>query len=260
MKVFEFNITEGIINNITTDEYKTTEGRIYAKVILHSASLNPGNSGGPLLTNDGAVVGVNSFFSAYGNNLYFAIHVDELKNVLKRYNIQYGTAGDSPESEKGTNNIFLYVIIFAIVVAAGTVITILYLNKSSRKNVKVPQIQPPPPMPINPTQRWENQGQEYGREINNNLPGRLVYNGKVFEILKSEFYVGREAGNDIVLYDQSASRKHFLIKFDGVNYYISDLNSKNGTKVNDNRISVSLLKSNDKIKAGASELIFLKGQ
>lgn len=257
MKIFEFNITEGIINNITSDEYKTTEGRIYAKVILHSASLNPGNSGGPLLTNDCAVVGVNSFFSAYGNNLYFAIHVEELKNVLKRYNIQYETAGAAPESEKGNNNIFLYLIIIVIVVAAGTVITILYLNKLSGKNSEVRQKQSPP-MPINPVLTRENQKQEYNRE-SKNLPGRIVYNGKVFEILKSEFYVGREAGNDIVLYDQSASRRHFLIKYDGVNYYISDLNSKNGTKVNDNRVSVSLLKSNDRIKAGASDLIFLKG-
>src|SRR4029077_3739414 len=44
---------------------------------------NPGNSGGPLLSDSGSLIGVNSFKAA-GEGLNFAVSVDEVKKFLAR--------------------------------------------------------------------------------------------------------------------------------------------------------------------------------
>lgn len=264
--VYEFNITEGIINNITTNEYKTDAGNIFAEVILHSASLNPGNSGGPLLTKDAAVVGINSFYYSQGNNMYFAIHVDELIKFLNSKNITYKNLDDRANDSRSKNgnsgksdeddNIILYLIIAIIVVIAATAFTAFFYNNRNKKHSLSSEYKP------------ERNNIEYNNSIEevpikvyheeNEITGRLIYQGRNYIISKSDFYAGRDDINDLKLLDQSASRRHFLIKFDGINYYISDLNSKNGTKVNNSKISVSLLRDRDRIQAGASEIIFLK--
>lgn len=49
--------------------------------------------------------------------------------------------------------------------------------------------------------------------------------------------IGRDFDNDIRLVDGTVSGHHAIITFDGVNYTIQDVGSKNGTYVNGNRIS-----------------------
>lgn len=49
--------------------------------------------------------------------------------------------------------------------------------------------------------------------------------------------IGRDSDNDIRLADGTVSGHHAIITFDGVNYTIQDVGSKNGTYVNGNRIS-----------------------
>lgn len=49
----------------------------------HDARINPGNSGGPLVTEDGAVIGVN-YASSSDTNQYFAISVEELQRIFDR--------------------------------------------------------------------------------------------------------------------------------------------------------------------------------
>ena len=85
---FEFSVTQGIVSNTKVDNFllkgsDSDDGiQVYAKVIFHTATINRGNSGGPLIfQNNGAVFGVNSFFFDKVNNMYFAIHVQEL-NIM----------------------------------------------------------------------------------------------------------------------------------------------------------------------------------
>lgn len=52
-----------------------------ATVIQTQTPINPGNSGGPLLTNNGKLVGVNSFKSK-GEGLNFAVAVNEVKQFI----------------------------------------------------------------------------------------------------------------------------------------------------------------------------------
>lgn len=48
--------------------------------------------------------------------------------------------------------------------------------------------------------------------------------------------IGREKGNDVVLEDAKASRQHVRIEFDGRTYRIIDLNSSNGTFLDDAKL------------------------
>ena len=67
--------TKGIVSKAS----RTVSGLNY---IQTDAAINPGNSGGPLLTNDGLVIGVNTFILASGQNLGFALHYSHLKKCL----------------------------------------------------------------------------------------------------------------------------------------------------------------------------------
>jgi S1-C subfamily serine protease len=51
-------------------------------VVQHTAPLNPGNSGGPLLDTRGRVIGVNTAIIARSQNLGFAIAIDLAAWVL----------------------------------------------------------------------------------------------------------------------------------------------------------------------------------
>ncbi|MDR0622771.1 MAG: sigma 54-interacting transcriptional regulator [Deltaproteobacteria bacterium] len=69
--------------------------------------------------------------------------------------------------------------------------------------------------------------------------------------------LGRSAECDLILFDRSASRRHAEITLSGDTYFIEDLNSTNGTLVNDLPISEKLpLKPFDCVKIGQEIYIF----
>src|SRR6202022_2106150 len=72
--------------------------------------------------------------------------------------------------------------------------------------------------------------------------------------LKGELSVGRTEGNDLVLNHPSVSRKH--AKFEPRNdaWWIVDLKSTNGVKVNGNLITESQINVGDKIAIGSVQL------
>lgn len=73
---------------------------------------------------------------------------------------------------------------------------------------------------------------------------------------KSVFTVGRAPGNDLVIDNLAVSGFHAKIVNDNGIYAVEDLNSTNGTFVNDRRVSRIQLKNNDVITVGKHALIF----
>lgn len=90
--------TMGVVSQLRRDYEWTAEDKKAHKatVIQNQTPINPGNSGGPLLTDEGHLVGVNSFKSQ-GEGLNFAVAVDEVKRFLAASNNR--TAADVPAKE-----------------------------------------------------------------------------------------------------------------------------------------------------------------
>src|SRR5215471_250109 len=68
--------------------------------------------------------------------------------------------------------------------------------------------------------------------------------------------VGRDESADVVIDDDSLSRRHFVIQREGDHYLLKDLNSQNGTWVDGQRAGTTPLHHHDCILAGRSLFLF----
>ena len=80
--------------------------------------------------------------------------------------------------------------------------------------------------------------------------------GRVFQDLNPPITVGREEGNTIQLNDERVSRFHVKIQEDHNRLVITDLESTNGTKVNNEDVQLRILRFGDMIQLGRSILLF----
>jgi pSer/pThr/pTyr-binding forkhead associated (FHA) protein len=70
--------------------------------------------------------------------------------------------------------------------------------------------------------------------------------------------VGRDPRNELVLADEQVSRLHAQIRREADGYVLYDLNSKNGTFVNGQQIARCRLRPGDRIRVGATDLVFFE--
>ena len=87
------------------------------------------------------------------------------------------------------------------------------------------------------------------------IAGKLK--GTVFPLHDEPVVIGRETAAELCLADRAVSRRHSRVEQNGDQFWISDLQSLNGTFVNDVPVKQRALQHGDRIRIGDTQFLFL---
>ncbi|HEU4766730.1 MAG TPA: sigma 54-interacting transcriptional regulator [Pyrinomonadaceae bacterium] len=90
------------------------------------------------------------------------------------------------------------------------------------------------------------------------ISGKLK--GTIFTIDEDDFVIGRETAADVCIADASVSRRHSRIDSKDDGFVITDLESLNGTFVNELPVKSRLLQHGDRLRIGECQFVFLTGE
>ncbi len=248
----------------STDSVTVTKGvvsRVFkapsienTRLIQHDAQINGGNSGGPLINNDGVVVGINTYtltmtqdeLLSGGSTSSLSVTIDQVTDVLDDLGIKYDTAGDSPL-------LLIVLIVVGVMVIAAAVVVILLLTK---KRKPAPAPMPVAPAPVAPAPSYDN-----GNPRLQCLAG--TFSGKRY-FIEGEVRIGRDpARNDLVFPSQAEgiSGVHCVIRAEKGGVMLQDLGSTYGTFLGDGRRLAAgetvMLKIGDKFWLGSERECFV---
>ncbi len=226
-------LTKGVVSRFS-------EGASFGntKVIQHDAAINNGNSGGPLLTADGAVAGINTYkITENSISSGYAVRISYMKKVLDDMDIHYEVFSkaavdtvnpeeDIVEPEPEQNSVLLYVAIAAAAVAVIAVVAVVVMKN------KKPAPAPAPVQPQNPTVAAAPKAVAIRIQgVNGVFAGqRYSINGSV--------RIGRDpAKNDLVYPDSTKgiSGVHCVVTLVNGVVTLTDLGSRYGTFLDNKR-------------------------
>ena len=228
--VEDVSVTKGIVNKLVTND-KGVES------IQTDAVIHPGNSGGPLVNEDGNVIGVNTWsYSSSSNGSYlhvstdyYSINSSHVIQLLKKNDIEFTEVGksnksnDSAESSSSSkkdsdNNTALIVGIAAAIIVVIIIVLVLVLKKSGKKT----------PEPVQATPSRVNAKTPMLRSMS------AQHGGRSFPVGTNPVLIGRDASNCLISFKEGTpgvSGRHCSVSFDHAtgDFLVTDLKSSYGT-------------------------------
>ncbi len=84
------------------------------------------------------------------------------------------------------------------------------------------------------------------------------YEGLEVPVDRDWLVIGRGRSADLVIAEPTISRSHAAVGWDGVSFFVQDLGSTNGTRVNGSRESLKALGDGDDLQLGKLQLRFCR--
>jgi S1-C subfamily serine protease len=237
----DITITSGIISNRII--------QLGEKCFQIDAQITSGDSGGPLLNENGDVVGINTRSLKDNSSINYSIVSDELIQILNQNNIPFDQAGNNE-----TNKIIIVGATFILVILIAVIIT-MRLKKKKRSINQTGKEMKPSPLRV-PIQTNSTTTQDVTSAVIYGLTGKHA-NGRL-GVRSGHLVFGRDASFCDVLYppeDNEISDKHCEISYDAdiKGYTIKDLSSIGGTFLGEG----SKLEPNQSIKIQDGDVFYL---
>lgn len=235
---FETTLTQGAVSKVYVGPWYRGQGKL--EIVQHTAAVNYGNSGGPLLSSCGNVVGVNTQISVPEgqkpkNDTYWSSSSNVLIKYLNTVDVDFhkinrpcdGTFAGLPGSNaKWGNWVYITLAIVATFAAIGLFVALMMYRK--RKGPAAPASRPT--------------SFEAARRSRALLAARTDA-GDTFDLtsaaLKAGVLIGRAPEAGMRVSDKSLSRHHAKMQINGRKLTLVDLGSTNGTYVDGCKLSAN---------------------
>lgn len=224
--VDQMTVTTGIIS-ATVNRAESGYGE--GELIQTDADINGGNSGGPLVDENGYVLGINTFgvSAGYGAGINYATSINDIIRMLEAQGVPYLVGGRTLSAQT------IGVVVLAILVAAVAVMVVLTALKQKK--------------PVAKRTITGTQGVLAGRSF-------AVKTG-------AKFTMGSDVKCNICVKDaRGVSRKHCTVSFDGKSVVVKDENSSFGTYIDGVKIEKgqsTVWHRNQKLSLGSENESFI---
>lgn len=242
-------IVDGVISRLVT------QTGIGTRMIQSNAEFSQGHSGSPMVTEDGYVIGMNTWYlSDTRESAYYSVDARDIMSLMDSNNIRYMVAGEGgddteaqPVSDEETEPeaepmptpepapasslpVPLWAIIAiaaVVVIAAAVVIIVVSKSGKSKQQQVVVQQAPQQPLPQNTQAQKKNTATPLVRSLS------VQHGGERVSLKGRQILIGRDASANIRYKEGTpgVSGRHCTLAYDEAtgDFLLTDLKSSYGT-------------------------------